>query len=192
MAKHVKKAYTDWHWGIEPTQKINWEDKDLPDHLVQCGSLVEIHYRPFGELDNPDHEDSIIELTGKDKKGSHIAFDPDHKNQRLYFLLHPAAQGEIKTHLYKKCQNPSATLSELSKTAGGKHAAKDYPKVRAKPIGVMTNVVYATHKKGDGPSSYIHTMGEESGVKPILAADSRGRLWFAGGDYTSPNPGITN
>jgi hypothetical protein len=192
--KDGKKAYEEWHWGIEPAQTIDWKDADLPEHLVECGRLVEIHYRPLDELTgNPSEKDSIIELTGKDKKGSHLAFDPNHKNQRLYFLLAPSVQKQIKNRLYKKNPSyPAVSLQEASGWAGGRHAGKDYPKVLINPLGLMTNVVYATHKQGDGPSSYIHTLGEESGVRPILGVDDIGRLWFAGGNYTSPNPGITD
>ena len=43
-----------------------------------------------------------------------------------------------------------------------------------------------------GPGSeYIHEMGEEGGIPPKLCVDSTGRLWFAGGSYTAPSPGLT-
>ena len=67
-----------------------------------------------------------------------------------------------------------------------------YPDVMVKPLGAVTAVVYQTHKKGDGPSYYIHQMAEISGKFPFLGVDNRGRLWLAGGNYTSPNPGITD
>ena len=76
---------------------------------------------------------------------------------------------------------------------GGRHAKKDdYPNVKVRPIGILTNVVYGTEKQGDGYSFYIHHMGEESGIQPALGVDRRGRLWVLGGNYTSPTPGITD
>ena len=72
------------------------------------------------------------------------------------------------------------------------HATDDYPDIKVKPIGILRNVVYATPKKGDGFSLYIHEMGEETGIKPALCVDKTGRLWIIGGDYTCPVPGITN
>jgi hypothetical protein len=66
-----------------------------------------------------------------------------------------------------------------------------------KPIGILTGLVYYTHKKGDenpgNPRSYyIHKMGEMSKFYPILAGDAQGRLWLAGGNYSCPSPGITD
>jgi hypothetical protein len=56
----------------------------------------------------------------------------------------------------------------------------------------MVAVVYFTHKKDDGPSFYIHRMGEMTCYFPIIACDRQGRLWICGGNYTSPTPGITD
>jgi hypothetical protein len=65
--------------------------------------------------------------------------------------------------------------------------------VHASPVGILTHVVYATDKKGDGYSFYIHKLGEESGLRPCLAVDGQGRMWIAGGNYKgNPTPGITD
>jgi hypothetical protein len=56
----------------------------------------------------------------------------------------------------------------------------------------MTAVVYFTQKKDDGPSYYIHRMGEMTCYFPLLCCDAKGRLWICGGNYTSPTPGITD
>lgn len=82
-------------------------------------------------------------------------------------------------------------LKSLAKEIGGKQV-KGYPNVEVRPIGILTAVVYACEKEGDGYSFYIHKMGEESGLQPCLAVDEKGRLWIAGGNYTSPIPGITD
>ena len=99
---------------------------------------------------------------------------------------------EMKTKLYKKNPSQRYALNEIAKNVGGRHAMDDYPDIQVTPVGIMTHVVYATDKKGDGMSFYIHHMGEESGIQPALTVDSRGRLWLAGGNYTSPTPGITD
>jgi len=77
--------------------------------------------------------------------------------------------------------------------AGGRHGRRsDYPHVIAKPLGVLTGVMYFAHKKGDGPSAYLHEMGEQTCHFPILACDEHGRLWICGGNYLVPTPGITD
>ena len=101
-------------------------------------------------------------------------------------------QKEMKTKLYLRNPSSKYSLAEVAESVGGRHATDDYPDIQVLPIGIMTHVVYATEKKGDGMSFYIHHMGEESGIQPALAVDSRGRLWVAGGNYTSPTPGITD
>ena len=68
----------------------------------------------------------------------------------------------------------------------------DYEDIFVQPIGIMTNVVYACEKKGDGYSFYIHALGEESGIRPVLGMADDGSLWFAGGNYTAPIQGITD
>jgi len=198
MAKSAgHKAYTDWHWGVEPSQvvpikppsvikskedKKRWKDMKL----VECGRLVEIHYSP---LDSAKKKDRVYELSQKDSNSSHLAFDMDHKNQRLYFIL----SSKVKRSNLKKFKNkyPYVPLEDLAAEVGGKQS-KDYEDIDVKPIGIMTNVVYACEKKGDGYSFYIHALGEESGVRPVLAMAKDGSLWFAGGNYTAPIAGITD
>lgn len=192
------KAYTDWHWGVEPSQVISvkppnvvkskedkkrWEDMNL----VECGRLVEIHYAP---LDSAKRKDKVYKLSQKNSNACHLAFDMDHKDQRLYFILNPSTQ---KSNLRKlHSEFPYVPLSALSKEIGGRHATDDYEDIDVKPIGIMTNVVYACEKKGDGYSFYIHALGEESGIRPVLAMAKDGSLWFAGGNYTAPIAGITD
>lgn len=189
-----KSSYTAWHWGIEPKHVIQWDDPDYPEgELVECGRLVELHVREPGQ-----RRDTIIRLNRKEGNGSHLAFDPEHPNQRLYILSHPDFRARM---LGEFRQNPDYSggskyrvmpLVEIAKRAGGRHASRDYADVDAAPVGILTHVVYATEKKGDGYSQYIHKLGEESGIRPVLAVDGEGRLWVAGGNYTSPTPGITD
>jgi hypothetical protein len=60
-------------------------------------------------------------------------------------------------------------------------------------LGQLVAVEYSTTKKGDGPSIYHHTFGEEGGRRPVLAVDPRTRdLHVVGGDYTVEGRGIVD
>lgn len=197
------EAYKKWHWGNEatdveeiappsvvknPNDIKKWDDMNL----VECGRAYEIHFSPFSR--SPKRSDTIIRLNRKQSEDSHLCFDMDHPSHRLYFVLCPSALKRIKNDFYK-VKNPDSDLmplKELAEYAGGRHATDDYEDIMVKPLGILTNVVYATDKKGDGFSYYIHKMGEESGIRPALGVASDGSLWFAGGNYTSPVQGITD
>jgi hypothetical protein len=192
---HGEKKYSDWHWGIAPKSVIDWEDPDLPEgEVIECGRLVELHYREPGM-----RKDTVMKLTRKEANGSHLVFDPEHPYGRLYILSHTDFSDRMKK---KYRQNPNyesgtkyreASLTDLARAVGGRHAVDDYPDVEAAPVGILTHVVYATEKKGDGYSFYIHKLGEESGVRPCLCIDKKGRLWIVGGNYRgNPTPGITD
>lgn len=194
MGKIGKDTYRDWHWGIAPKQVITWNDPDYPEgELVECGRLVELHIREPGQK-----RDTVIRLTKKERDGSHLVFDPNHPNQRLYILSHPDFMARMRA-AYRK--NPdykggskyrAMPLAEIAKAVGGRHGGRDYADIIAAPMGILTHVVYATEKQGDGFSNYIHKLGEESGIRPALSSDNDGRLWIVGGNYQSPNPGITD
>jgi hypothetical protein len=66
------------------------------------------------------------------------------------------------------------------------------PKALAE-LGKLEAVTYATTKRGDGPSSYTHTFGEEGGARPSLAVDTKTRrLHIVGGDYRVESRGIVD
>ena len=191
--------YEDWHWGIPHQGVKEWNDPDVDGmlggegHVIETGRMVELHFR-----EPHRRKDTVVRLNRNEANGSHLVFDPDHANHRLYIFSHP----KFAERMHKKYRQEAGyrknsrytemPLVEAAKIVGGKHATSDYPKVDVVPIGILTHVVYATEKKGDGYSFYIHKMGEESGIKPALTIDDRGRLWIAGGNYTSPTPGITD
>ena len=188
------KSYEEWHWGIPHKQVVEWNDPDLPDgDLIECGRLVEVHIREPGQ-----RKDTVIKLSRKEANGSHLCFDPNHPNQRLYILSHAEFREKMKKKYRQNPQYVNGTkyrempLVDLAEAVGGHHADGDYPDLAAAPLGVLTHLVYATEKKGDGFSFYIHKMGEETGLRPCLAIDARGRMWVVGGAYKSPTPGITN
>lgn len=190
------KAFEDWHWGNGPAQVADWDDPDMPPMLIECGRLIRLHVRAprANPAKHPRRErDAMIELSRQASSASHVAFDPDHPHQRLYLLANPRVLPALRKRFWAENEAPAMPLGQLALLAGGRHGGgTDYPSVMVKPVGVLTAVVYNTNKKGDGQSYYIHHMGEMSHHFPILAVDVKGRLWLAGGNYTSPSPGITD
>ena len=210
-----KQQAADWMWfdkaefEADHLRMIPWEDGDRDDSgkllhpptqvLIACGNLARIHFRAPSSLETRSgrhprrRRDTVITFSQQTARNSFLCFDPDHPYDRLYMKL----TDEVERHLAQRfwAENPidPRYLSEWALLAGGHHARSGgYPKLAAKPLGVMTAVVYFVHKKGDGPSFYIHRMGEVSCHLPILACDEEGRLWVCGGHYTSPTPGITD
>ena len=190
------KEFNKWHWGMEPARVVDIEDPDLPDELIECGRLAEIRVRipQSAAKGNPARrKDTQITLTQSESERSHLTFDPTHQYERLYVVLPTEVMKKMKATYWD--MNPFAVqpLGTIAKFTGGRHGTeRDYPKLMVKPIGICTAVVYATEKTGDGFSYYIHRLGEETGVRPCLCIDDTGRLWFAGGAYTSPTAGITD
>jgi hypothetical protein len=140
----------------------------------------------------------MIQFSKSMSANSHVTYDPDHPYERLYLLVNPQARPTLKARFWDENTMAARPLNDLALIAGGKHGKKrDYPDIDCKPIGVLTAIVYYTHKKGDenpdDPRSYyIHQVGEVSGSLPFLCADAKGRFWLAGGSTTAPTPGITD
>jgi hypothetical protein len=180
------REYERWHsWGgegIESTRIIHIRDEDLPETLIGMGELHELHIEPV------DGDSYILDFT--DEPGW-ASYDPVHENQRIYLTL-PRKQRRFMVDDYVDPDGQWWHLNALARAMGGVHATDDYPDVMVQPIGTVSHIVYFTEKKGDGHSQYIHEFGEESGVRPFLAVDKRGRLWLASGNYTSPYEGITD
>lgn len=212
VEKPLRDRAKRWHWGISPTQVVDWKDSDYPERMVEIGRLCELHVLPVGsratksivmpipkqwwsDFPAKQHATPAHGSPQPRKPQAHVAFDPAHKAQRIYLLLPDALQKDFKP-LFRR--DASVTLGELAQHVGGRQGTRDYPKVAVTPIGTLTHIVYYTSKKGDDVgnpgddprSQYIHELGEESGLRPMLAVDSRGRLWLAGGAYTAPVPGI--
>lgn len=199
------QRYDNWHWGIAPSRVVDWNDKDYPKMIIECGRLIRMHVRaPDNSAAHPNSthprrkRDTMIELSRSASANSHIGFDPEHSDERLYLLIDPKACETLSKRFWHENDVRSMDLNAMAAIAGGRHGKRpDYPKIQVKPIGILTAVVYYTHKKGDenpdNPRSYyIHAVGELSAHYPILCCDERGRLWIAGGNYTSPDPGITD
>ncbi len=210
--KTAHEKYRKWHWGHAVKEVKDLDEPHLPEdiRLVETGVLTELHLDPVEGLDIPlvemasmaaeaarmGHEPDelgVIAVDEKDYKNNHLSFDIDHPSQRLYINLSPSSRRDAAKHLWRKGE-PSYSLFDLAKAVGGRHAQRDdYPDVDVQPIGKLYFVTYYTHKKGDDPpSKYIHRMGEEGGIEPVLAVSKDGHLFIAGGSYTCPNPGITH
>jgi len=141
----------------------------------------------------PD-ELSVIEVDTDDLNNNHLSWDPAHPSQRLYLHLSPSSRRDARK-LWKK-GDPTFSLHECAQMAGGRHAKRnDYPDVRVQPLGILYFTSYYTLKEDESgrpsPSIYIHRMGEEGGIEPVLAVSSDGNLWICGGSYTVPVDGIT-
>jgi len=201
--REMKKGaedYSKWHWGYSPRKVVDWNDPDMPRMLVECGKLVRLHVRAPRDSNSVHprrRRDAMIEFSRNVSDNAHIAYDPEHPHERLYLLVPPSQRRTIKKRFWDNNPMPARNLNDLAAIAGGKHGRKrDYPNVVCKPIGVLTGVVYYTAKRGDSPenggSFYIHKVGELSAHYPFLCVDNKGRLWLAGGNYTSPPPGITD
>jgi len=188
--KKHSKAWGKWHWwkdGRGADEVFEWGDVDLPEHLIEIGRLVGFHVKLPG-YKKPS------ELMIKDKYigDCYLTFDPEDPKERIYACLDGEVRRAVKRTFWDKNKAKPVLLGDLAKKTGGHHQG-EYAKVKVKPIGPAHAVIYATHKKGDGPSNYIHHFSEETGgAFPVLAADARGRLWLAGGVYTCPVPGITD
>lgn len=189
-ARHAK----DWHWGVPAKQTIDWRDPDLDRNrhgdLIEIGRLDELRIRPVGS-----RTAQRISLPRSSVPLSHLTFDRDHPKQRIYFLVDPDLQPALAD-----LHDPRnvVDLAEYAAQIGSVHGTDDYPDLRVTPLGRVSHVLYETEKgaywKGDAPdglSTYIHRMGEDRGVEPGIGVDRHGRIWFAGGSYTCPRPGIT-
>ena len=200
--KKARQMVADWKWFDadefdKQLKLVEWDDPDYPKGaLIECGNLARIHFRAPGEPGGSRHprrrRDTVITFSLPMARHSYIAFDPEHQDHRLYLMVDPQACRFLAERFWGENQVQPRSLEEWAMLAGGRHSRGGYPHVEAKPVGVLTAVVYYTTKKDDGPSFYIHRMGEQSCHFPILCCDAQGRLWICGGHYRSPTPGITD
>lgn len=176
---------------------IEWDDPNVPD-VIECGRLARLHIRVTravkGKKVHPRRDtEAMIEFSRMVAGGSHIAFDPVHSDQRLYLLINDKALPVLRERLWDANSARPMDLNDVALIAGGRHGRRrDYPEIMVKPVGLLTAVVYFANKKTNGPSYYIHAVGEISHHYPILCVDAEGKLWLAGGNYTSPTEGITD
>jgi len=189
-----------WHWGIPSTNVIDVQDKRFPDEMIEIGRLMEMRLvRPIEIRSNSGNKEKLetmsLEIDEDSMNECHVVFDNNHSKDRIYFLLNSKTQSDLKK-IYSDLDEKPQLLNELAIYGGGHHGKmNDYPKVKVKPLGYVSDLVYYTHKKGDDDgigSGYTHEMGEEGGVQPLLGVAEDGTLWLIGGSYTCPYAGITN
>jgi len=192
------REYRRWTWGLPHHQVEPWSNQVLDKHLgkdheyIACGRLCELHFTEPGK-----RKQTVLRLNRNEANNSLIMFDPQHRNQRLYFKLDPKFRAKLKKRFVANPKYSFMQAADAAAIVGGRHGRRsnpgtDYPKVEVMPFGVWDAVVYAVEKNGDGFSKYIHQMGEESGVKPALGMDRRGDVYVLGGNYTVPTAGITD
>jgi len=182
LSTNARKRYDSSHWVNSENPRRDKprvyeipDGENLPDTLTKMGDLLEIKISRGPTLEfSPD---------------SILAFSP-RIDERMYNVLTPEAKKKAKKLI--KGDKPWVSLTEAADKAGGRQADFTYPDIQVQVIGPAKHVIYHTEKMGDGPSDYIHTLGEESGTRPLLTVDKKGRLWFAGGNYSVPDEGITD
>jgi hypothetical protein len=193
--KKFAKAKKDWVWGHEnPLRVIEW-DEFGDKRLVEIGNLIRFHVRlpPRPNKHPRRNKNHYIEFSLPVIRKSFLAFDMDHPDQRMYVLLDPKIKPQLAARFYEENSCRAMPLNYMAKIAGGRHSRRqDYGDSEAKIIGLLDEVVYFVDKRGDGPSPYIHHMGEKSHHKPFLAIGNDGTMHIVGGNYTCPVAGITD
>lgn len=216
MAKYPNDSaatYQKVHWGYRANRHVSVDIPGLSKKhpLVEMGLLTELHFDPFDGVkvpkvsvagltseaaEKPDMKYlGVIAIDPQDYNNNHLAFDKKHKYQRLYNVLSESSKRDVRKHLWRKGVR-THSLYALAKMVGGRHAEKnDYPKVPVQALGRLYYVTYYTLKEDEkgqpSPSKYIHRMGEEHGIEPILAVSKAGDLYIVGGTYTCEVGGIT-
>ena len=191
--KDAAEAFLDTSWGLPHAEEVEVDDPDLPDKLTEWGRLIEIHLNRPKSNPNGKEKSTSIKLSGHEQENSHLAFDPAQQDGRLYLVLEEGLHDQMREEFWDKSKMNPRPLWEVARMAGGRHGRRDdYPDVEVKPIGIVTGLMYGRNKRGDDYSWYIHKMGEESGIQPVLTVGNDGRLWIAGGNYQSLIPGITD
>ena len=179
----------------EQTRAFSFVDADLDangeKHLVQCGKLMELRLRYPTQFGN-GYASTTLSIPPGLANWCYLQFDRRDSEQRLYTILPEKAKRYIADTYYAACPFADAPLGQIAKWTGGRQAKGWYANVTVRPLGVASAVIYDGNKKTDGHSNYIHRFGEENGIRPVICVDATGRIWFAGGDYTCPTPGITN
>lgn len=191
MSEHdARGAYTSHHWGINPTRVIKlgrtpW----FPPDIAQMGELVQLDVLTVDDSGQRREYELVI------PPGVHLAFGPT-PPRRLYIVTaSKRAQAQLKRELWRPGMQ-SYPLQELNDIAPGRWEGVPFrPHARGipvQPVGYITCWWYQTEKGTDGPSTYKHKAGEESGILPVLAIDTAGQLWVVGGNYKVEPRGIVD
>ena len=183
-----KKAYKAKHWGISAEGAYFVSPKrrpDIPDYVIEMGKS-----RGFIVVDDDGNE---LEILWDASKTSSVTFSDD-KAQTIFMTSDAGLRTDIRD-MFWVGGGPVYTFEQVCKVAGGRQAklaARHCPHKKVRVIGHAQDILYSTHKKGDGPSTYIHRFGEDGGSFPILCCDKFGDLFLAGGTYIVTDHGIEN
>jgi len=192
----LAETYRIYHWGTEPSKKINTRSKHHSNHMVEYGRVCEIHLADSQE-DGKQEPDIVLIIPESHLHTSHLLFDDAKKRKPLMIELDPETQKEF-AKLYEENPQPLQKLKEIAKLSSGYQANRRYPDIKAKPLGYCTHIVYRTIKESDGLTNYIHAFGEpykrneKWTNKPILAVAKDGEVFLCGGNYKSQIEGIVN
>lgn len=193
-ADSLRRLFDLLHWGMPSRRIYEVQDPLVPD-AVQMGAHEALRVLFDGnevEVPYTGHLGVQYDLGALDRGLPVERLFDDDRIQRLH-LIGPLNPLVSNTREFARHKSALADLNVLARRVGGRQARFPYPRVLAYPLAEVTHIVYATDKKGDGFSHYIHAFSEESkGPRPWLAIDLDGRSWLVGGSYTVPPEGITD
>jgi hypothetical protein len=187
------RDYQEKHWGNMPDFVYYVNDPRLPRFLPEMGKLQEIDVDVVHESGHVDP----ITIDFPDDDRCILCYDK--YTHRIYLCYPEDVHREIADRLWVEGAPtyPLSTVARSTNGGRGRHAKPGrsmrqgkYPAVQVQNIGIMKAVVYFTHKKGHGPSRYVHGMGEDSKLHPDLCVSKDGQIWIAGGHYLVRKGGI--
>ena len=126
------KEYQDWHWGKPVKQVIDCHDDDMPRALIQCGNLIRFHIRTpqllKGKAIHPRRaRDPQIQLSRTLSANSHLAYDPDHPDERLYCVLDPRVKQFNVDQFWRANPASEINLNDLALAIGSRHGKRRLP-----------------------------------------------------------------
>ena len=190
LPRNPHDRFVSSHWGIQPNKV--WHDPDIQGDLPEMGKLREL-WIAWEDETGKLHEQKLKFPKAKgNQQPPIVAFTTDN-SERLYLSQPDWVKARNQALIDE--DSPWYGLDDVAKDVGGRQAKWGYPDIDVQILGECTHIVYATTKKGDGPSEYIHEFAEENqqdSVCPVLCIDGDGRLWLCAGSYSVPDEGITD
>ncbi len=192
----LEETYRIYHWGQNPTHRIETRSPYHSDKMIEYGRVCEIHLADESKQGKQEAS-HVLTIPEEYLHQCYLLFDESKKKKPLFIELDKRTQKEFKT-LYEENPQKPMKLKEIAKLSPGYQSSRRYPPVLAKPLGYCTHIVYRTIKQPDGLTNYIHAFGEpykrneKWTSKPILAVAKDGEVFLCGGNYKSQIEGIVN